>query len=255
MSPWRRAICAICCAPAAPPRRPPSPRPGSGRDPGQSHHALPLGGLAADRRSALALARRRRAPGRHLRYRRRAALARRARRAAARPPSRPAPAARAIAARRHPDRRAPVQPDRAGDPARCARLIVEAVERHVAQLPPPEPGHPTLLARRAPIRFAGSWSVRLTGEGFHVNHVHPAGWLSSAFYVALPEAAMGGEAHAGWLSIGEATELGLDLPPIRLDRAEAGPARPLPFDHVARDPPVRGGRAADGRLRRRQARA
>ena len=25
-------------------------------------------------------------------------------------------------------------------------LIVEAVERHVAQLPPPEPGHPTLLA-------------------------------------------------------------------------------------------------------------
>jgi tetratricopeptide (TPR) repeat protein len=101
-------------------------------------------------------------------------------------------------------------------------LIVETVERHVAQLPPPAPGHPTLISRRAPIRFAGSWSVRLTGEGFHVNHVHPAGWISSAFYVALPEAAMGGAAHAGWLSIGEASELGLDLPPIRLIEPRPG---------------------------------
>jgi tetratricopeptide (TPR) repeat protein len=101
-------------------------------------------------------------------------------------------------------------------------LIVETVERHVAQLPPPAPGHPTLLGRRAPISFAGSWSVRLTGEGFHVNHVHPAGWLSSAFYVALPEAGMAGDANAGWLSIGEATELGLDLPPIRLIEPRPG---------------------------------
>ena len=100
--------------------------------------------------------------------------------------------------------------------------IVETVERHVAQLPPPVAGHPTLQERRGPIRFAGSWSVRLTGEGFHVNHVHPAGWISSAFYVALPEAAMGGESHAGWLSIGEVTELGLDLPPIRLIEPKPG---------------------------------
>lgn len=102
------------------------------------------------------------------------------------------------------------------------QVIVETVERHVAQLPAPAAGHPTLLARRAPIRFAGSWSVRLTGSGFHVNHVHPAGWISSAFYVALPEAAMGGESHAGWLSLGEATELGLDLPPTRLIEPRPG---------------------------------
>ena len=67
----------------------------------------------------------------------------------------------------------------------------------------PSPATRPCSRRRAPIRFSGSWSVRLTGEGFHVNHVHPAGWISSAFYVALPEAAMGGDAHAGWLSIGE----------------------------------------------------
>jgi tetratricopeptide (TPR) repeat protein len=102
------------------------------------------------------------------------------------------------------------------------KAIVETVEQHVAQLPSPEPGHPTLQERRGPIRFAGSWSVRLTGEGFHVNHVHPAGWISSAFYVALPEAWMGGESHAGWLSIGEVTELGLDLPPIRLVEPKPG---------------------------------
>lgn len=106
-------------------------------------------------------------------------------------------------------------------------LIVETVERHVAQLPPPVAGHPTLIARRAPIRFAGSWSVRLTGEGFHINHVHPAGWLSSAFYVALPDGAMGGEDQAGWLSLGEVSELGLALPPIR--RVEPKPGRLVLF--------------------------
>ena len=100
--------------------------------------------------------------------------------------------------------------------------IVETVERHVAQLPPPRADHPLLIEKRAPIRFAGSWSVRLTGEGFHVNHVHPAGWISSAFYVALPGAAMGGEAHSGWLSLGEVNELGLDLPPIRLVEPKPG---------------------------------
>lgn len=101
--------------------------------------------------------------------------------------------------------------------------VVEAVEAYVAQLPPVQAGHPLLLAKREPIRFAGSWSVRLTGEGFHVNHVHPAGWISSAFYVALPEAAMGGPGHAGWLSLGEPqAELGLDLPPVRLIEPKPG---------------------------------
>jgi tetratricopeptide (TPR) repeat protein len=95
-------------------------------------------------------------------------------------------------------------------------LIVETVTAHIAQLPE--------TARRAasPLRFAGSWSVRLKDEGFHVNHVHPAGWISSAFYVALPEGAMGGVDHAGWLSLGEVGELGLDLPPLRLIEPKPG---------------------------------
>lgn len=100
-------------------------------------------------------------------------------------------------------------------------LIVETVERHVVQLPPAAPGHPTLLPKRGPIRFAGSWSVRLTGQGFHVNHVHPQGWISSAFYVGLPER-IGGETQAGWLALGEASELGITLPPIRVVEPKPG---------------------------------
>jgi Flp pilus assembly protein TadD len=104
-------------------------------------------------------------------------------------------------------------------------VIVRAVERHIAQLPPPVQGHPTLIAKRAPVRFSGSWSVRLAGAGFHSNHIHPAGWLSSAFYVALPSE---GEGHEGWLKLGEPqAELGIDLAPFR--HVEPKPGRLILF--------------------------
>lgn len=99
---------------------------------------------------------------------------------------------------------------------RLRAAVAQAVETHIGQLAPPDPRHPVLgVDRTAPVRFAGSWSVRLTGGGHHVNHVHPAGWFSSAFYVALPESGMGGDDKAGWLTLGEAPELGLNLAPIR----------------------------------------
>jgi tetratricopeptide (TPR) repeat protein len=93
-------------------------------------------------------------------------------------------------------------------------LVVAAAADHAARLPARDPGHPLLAPRRpARPRFAGSWSVRLSGQGYHANHVHPAGWISSAFYVALPPET-GGE--AGWLTLGSPqAELGLDLPPAR----------------------------------------
>jgi predicted Zn-dependent protease len=55
----------------------------------------------------------------------------------------------------------------------------------------------------APFRIAGAWSVRLRPDGFHANHVHPRGWLSSAFYVALPAAVEDAGSRAGWLKFGE----------------------------------------------------
>ena len=47
--------------------------------------------------------------------------------------------------------------------------------------------------------FAGAWSVRLNPHGRHADHVHPEGWLSSAFYVRLPEM----RGREGWLKFGE----------------------------------------------------
>jgi tetratricopeptide (TPR) repeat protein len=107
--------------------------------------------------------------------------------------------------------------------------IVGAVERHVAQLPPVDPGHPLLAHRRdRPVRFAGAWSVRLTDAGHHANHVHPAGWISSACYIVVPDPADAGAPPAGWLQLGVPdASLGLDLPPIR--EVEPKPGRLVLF--------------------------
>ena len=100
--------------------------------------------------------------------------------------------------------------------------IRETVRAFVDGLPPVEPEHPFLRRDRGPFYFAGSWSVRLKGEGFHVAHVHPMGWISSALYLSLPEfeptaTAVGSAAgHAGWLGLGGAPpELKLGLEPVR----------------------------------------
>jgi tetratricopeptide (TPR) repeat protein len=54
--------------------------------------------------------------------------------------------------------------------------------------------------------MTGAWSVRLASGGYHTDHVHPQGWLSSACYIATPECCAPGpnEAadHAGWLRLG-----------------------------------------------------
>lgn len=94
--------------------------------------------------------------------------------------------------------------------------IVDAVEDYRAKLPPIDPEHPLLRNRRdRAIRFSGSWSVRLRDGGYHVNHVHPQGWISSALYIALPAPAADDAPEAGWLKLGEAPAgLGIDAPPI-----------------------------------------
>jgi tetratricopeptide (TPR) repeat protein len=50
--------------------------------------------------------------------------------------------------------------------------------------------------------YKGAWSVRLGPGGIHVNHIHPDGWLSSAFYIELP-ASMDGDGPGGWIKFGE----------------------------------------------------
>lgn len=47
------------------------------------------------------------------------------------------------------------------------------------------------------------WSVQLRAEGFHVNHIHPQGWISSAYYVAVPDETQDEAAASGWIKFGE----------------------------------------------------
>lgn len=102
--------------------------------------------------------------------------------------------------------------------------IRRAVGEYIGALPPADAEHPVLSQRRGDFRFTGSWSVRLTGSGFHVNHVHNQGWISSALYVALPDNVGDGEqSHDGWLALGEPpAEFGLDLAPLELVRPVPG---------------------------------
>ena len=101
--------------------------------------------------------------------------------------------------------------------------LVEAIETYVAGLPARDSGHPLLRhGRDRRLRFAGSWSVRLKDEGFHVSHVHPQGWISSALYIALPATVEPGSKE-GWLQLGEPRpELGTGLDPIAHVKPEPG---------------------------------
>lgn len=102
--------------------------------------------------------------------------------------------------------------------------IVGAVEDYRAKLPPTDDKHPLLREPRdRRVRFSGSWSVRLADAGYHVSHVHPQGWISSALYVAVPGQSEGKPSEAGWLKLGEPPlALGVDLPPVASIEPKAG---------------------------------
>ena len=100
--------------------------------------------------------------------------------------------------------------------------IEGAIRGFVSELPPADDAHPLLRHRDGRLAVTGSWSVRLMESGFHVNHIHPQGVLSSACYVALPPS-MGGETTDGWLELGAPpVELGIPLRPLTLIEPRPG---------------------------------
>ncbi|MHB9881180.1 2OG-Fe(II) oxygenase family protein [Pacificimonas sp. ICDLI1SI03] len=84
-------------------------------------------------------------------------------------------------------------------------MIEHAVHDYISGLPD-DPAHPFLCRKTSNFAFSGSWSVRLYGGGHHTNHIHPEGWVSAVYYVALHDAAPAG--REGWLKFGES---GLNL--------------------------------------------
>lgn len=105
--------------------------------------------------------------------------------------------------------------------ARCR--LMAAMAEFAVRLPSSDLRHPILGRARSNLRISGSWSVRLTDGGFNVSHTHPAGWFSSAFYVALPEPDAMGAVPSGFLQLGAPpAELEIDLQPCRQIEPIAG---------------------------------
>lgn len=95
---------------------------------------------------------------------------------------------------------------------RLQARISETTARYIASLTE-DAGHPFLSRRAAGFRYAGSWSSRLRDCGFHVNHIHPTGWISSCYYVGVPDAVKDETARQGWIKFGEPSfAMGLDNP-------------------------------------------
>lgn len=114
--------------------------------------------------------------------------------------------------------------ERLADLERQLRLAIASA----VQAFPRDDDHP-FWSRRQPrptsdgLRFAGAWSVRLRSQGYHTNHIHPEGWISSAFYVDLPREVREASDTSGFIQFGRPmSELGLDLPPRRILKPEVG---------------------------------
>jgi len=82
-------------------------------------------------------------------------------------------------------------------------LVDEPIRDYIARLRDGDRTHPMDRRKSGGYRISGSWSVRLMPGGFHVNHVHPRGWISSAYYVELPASTSDAHGQAGWLKFGE----------------------------------------------------
>jgi tetratricopeptide (TPR) repeat protein len=94
----------------------------------------------------------------------------------------------------------PLSPD-SSEPAIAAffEAVRGPIQRHIAAL---GSGDDPLRARiTGASQYNGIWSVRLRPGGYHVDHIHPMGWLSSACYIALPEAV--GRGREGWIKFGQ----------------------------------------------------
>jgi len=90
--------------------------------------------------------------------------------------------------------------------------ISQAIDGYVRSLPT-DPEHRFLSRCTGRWRYADSWSSRLRDTGFHTNHVHPHGWISSAYYVQVPAVCADTTRREGWLRFGlPDLDLGLDPP-------------------------------------------
>lgn len=112
---------------------------------------------------------------------------------------------------------------RGHDPVEKLRArIDDAVMAYIARMKDDE-SHPLFRRRAREMQYSSSWSARLFDCGFHTNHVHPMGWISSCYYVALPDAVADEKGKQGWIKFGEpAFDAGFKDPIRRTIQPKAG---------------------------------
>lgn len=111
------------------------------------------------------------------------------------------------------------------DPDPVIQAFIRALDRPVEAYREAlghDPGHPFLERNRGPSRLVGCWSVRLARGGYHVNHVHPEGWISSAYYVEVPPEVDDVNQQSGWIKFGEPRMPSPATPPAHFVQPRAG---------------------------------
>ena len=92
------------------------------------------------------------------------------------------------------------------DPDPAIRAIIKAFEAPIEEYRrtlAASADHPLARANVGSSRFTGAWSVLLKRNGFHVNHIHPDGMLSSAYYIEVPPETADPALKSGWIKFGE----------------------------------------------------
>ncbi len=82
------------------------------------------------------------------------------------------------------------------------KALDEPIRAYIDAMPDDQT-HPLYRRKTGSYKFAGSWSARLNDGGFHVSHVHPAGWISAAYYTQVPKAVPNSPTKEGWIKFGE----------------------------------------------------
>ncbi|HWA30758.1 MAG TPA: tetratricopeptide repeat protein, partial [Rhizomicrobium sp.] len=105
---------------------------------------------------------------------------------------------------------------------RLRACIDEALQTYISRMK--ESADHLLFRRRTRnVRYQGSWTARLSDCGYHTNHVHPFGWISSCYYVSLPDEVDDPVRQQGWIKFGEPSfDIGLTNPICRTVKPQVG---------------------------------
>jgi tetratricopeptide (TPR) repeat protein len=83
-------------------------------------------------------------------------------------------------------------------------MLQRIFETFVSELPP-ESGHPFLDRPRGRVALVAQAQI-LESQGYLLSHIHQGGWVSSAYYLSVPDCVEDGSDNPGWLEFGIPTE-------------------------------------------------